>query len=188
MIRGIIFDCFGVLYQGSLAHQFELTPVERHTELADLSKQSDYGYISHDDYVAQVSCLTGKSPDEIESIMHADHIRNNELITYVRTLRSQYKLAMLSNVGRGVMDRLFSREELAELFDVVVLSSEVGMVKPNADIFQMTSDKLGILPENCLMVDDLHVNIDGAIQAGMHGVVFTTTEKFISDTKAILAK
>lgn len=108
------------------------------------------------------------------------------MIDYVRTLRPRYKVALLSNVGRGVIDRLFSAGELAELFDVVVLSSEVGIVKPDTAIFNFTSDKLGISAEECLMVDDLEVNIDGAVATGMQGVVFTTTDSFISDAKDLL--
>lgn len=186
MIRGIIFDCFGVLYQGSIAHLYELTPKAKQAELANLSLSSDYGYISHDDFVTQAGQLTGKLPAEIEAIMRSDHIRNTAMIDYVRTLRPRYKVALLSNVGRGVIDRLFSAGELAELFDVVVLSSEVGIVKPDTAIFNFTSDKLGISAEECLMVDDLEVNIDGAVATGMQGVVFTTTDSFISDAKDLL--
>lgn len=188
MIRGIIFDCFGVLYQGSINHIHELTPENKREELANLSLSSDYGYISREDFLAQASELTGKTSDELRAIMQADHIRNAELVEYMRALRPQYKVAMLSNVGRGVIDRLFSARELDELFDEVVLSSEVGMIKPDPDIFNLTSYKMGILSEDCLMVDDLEANIEGAISIGMHGVVFTTTEEFISDIVKLMAK
>jgi glucose-1-phosphatase len=186
MIRGIIFDCFGVLYQGSIAHLQELAPVSKRAELANLSLSSDYGFLSREEYLAQISELLGKSTTDIEAIMQADHIRNEALIAYVRSLRPMYKVAMLSNVGRGVIERLFSADELAELFDVVVLSSEVGMVKPDVKIFNFTSDKIGILAEDCLMVDDLEININAARQAGMQGVVFTTTHEFISAIPTLL--
>jgi putative hydrolase of the HAD superfamily len=188
MIRGIIFDCFGVLYQGSSAHLYELTPEKNRAELTNLSLSSDYGYISHEDFTQQASVLIGRSAVEIEEIMQRDHIRNVALVAYVKSLRPTYKLALLSNVGRGVINRLFSDEELDELFDVVVLSSEVGMVKPDPEIFNFTSDKLGILPENCLMVDDLESNIAGAKTIGMQGVVFSTTDTFLSDVKPLLAQ
>lgn len=175
MIRGIVFDCFGVLYHGSLGHLFELTPEHFHEELRDISKSSDYGYMTHEAYVSRVSVMTGKSTDEIEAIMRADHVRNEALVDYVRSLRGMYKIGLLSNVGRGVMDHLFSPAEQAELFDAVVLSSDFHMVKPYPEIYHAMADVLGLTPEDCLMVDDLVENIDGARAIGMQGVVYTTT-------------
>lgn len=188
MIRGIIFDCFGVLYRGSISHLHELTPPDKRDELANLSLSADYGYVDRQDFLMQASELTGKSLDELQAIMNADHVRNKELISYVKTLRPHYKVAMLSNVGRGVMNQLFSVDELAELFDEVVLSSEVGMIKPDPNIFHFTSEKLGVLPEDCLMVDDLESNVNGAIAIGMQAVVFKTTKEFISATATLIAK
>lgn len=185
MIRGIIFDCFGVLYQGSTAHLRDYTAEEDLLELANLNLSSDYGYLSREEYIEQVGWITHKSPIEIEAIMRASHLRNQALVEYVRTLRPRYKVAMLSNVGRGLMEQLFTSQELEELFDAVVLSSEVGMVKPDPAIFSFTTDKMGLLPEDCLMIDDLEVNIEGAQQTGMRGVVFSTTSQVISDVEKL---
>jgi HAD superfamily hydrolase (TIGR01509 family) len=186
MIRGIVFDCFGVLYHGSIGHLYELTAKEHHAELASLSLSSDYGYISHDEYLKQVSNLIAISPADLQTIMNMDHIRNTAMVDYIRKIRPEYKIALLSNVGRGVIDRLFSPAELNELFDTVVLSSEVGTVKPDVKIFSFTSDKLGVPAEDCLMVDDLQDNIDGAVAAGMQGVVFSTTDEFLSAIDVML--
>lgn len=188
MIRGIIFDCFGVLYHGSLGHLFQLTPPEYHQELKDMSKSSDYGHISHSDYVQRVSEMTGKTPHEIEAIMRTDHVRNESLVAYLRTLRAEYKVGLLSNVGRGVMNQLFSPEEQKELFDGVVLSSDVGMVKPQPEIYEHTAHVLGLSPEECLMIDDLEENIAGAVVVGMQGVVFTTTENTTPLIESMLPK
>lgn len=187
MIRGIIFDCFGVLYQGSIAHLYELTPEAKRSELADLSLSSDYGYISPEDYLHQVSLLIGKPVAEIADIMEADHIRNRAMVDYVRTFKGNYKVGLLSNVGRGVMQRLFTPAELEELFDEVVLSSEVGMIKPDPAIYHLAADRLGVETTECIMVDDLVANIEGAESTGMHGVVFTTTAKCMQDVTDLLA-
>jgi epoxide hydrolase-like predicted phosphatase len=186
MIRGIIFDCFGVLYQGSVAHLHELAPDAQRAELLNLSLSSDYGYVSHEEFVVQAADLLGKTTADIEMIMKSDHVRNTVMIDIIRELKPKYKIGLLSNVGRGVMDRLFSADELQQLFDVVVLSSEVGMVKPDPAIYQLTATKLGVAPEECLMVDDLAVNIDGAVSINMQGVVFTTTSTFTHNLAEIL--
>lgn len=185
MIRGIIFDCFGVLYRGSLEHLSELVPADRRQELMDLSHGSDYGYISREDYFQQVGALASLSAGEIEKLTAAQHIRNESLMTVVRSLRPQYKVALLSNVGRGVIERLFTTSELEDLFDVVVLSNEVGMVKPYAEIYELTAARLNLTPQECLMIDDLLVNIEGAQATGMRGIVYQSTEQ-VQEQLAIL--
>ena len=85
------------------------------------------------------------------------------------------------------MSQLFSSEEQRELFDVVVLSSDVGMVKPQPEIYQLVAKQLGVSSEECLMIDDLAVNIDGAEAVGMKGVVFTTTENATAVIQTMLS-
>lgn len=177
MIRALIFDCFGVLYHGSLGHLRQLLPPDRRQELNDLGMSSDYGYISRQEYFDRASDILGMDPAELEAITAKQHIRNELLVEYVKSMKSDYKIGLLSNVGSDVMNRLFSPAEQAELFDMVVLSSDIGMTKPNPDIFSLTAAKLGVLPEECIMIDDLLVNIEGARQAGMKGVVYSTVEQ-----------
>jgi epoxide hydrolase-like predicted phosphatase len=58
-------------------------------------------------------------------------------------------------------------------FDVVVLSGQVGMRKPDPAIFLHTADLLGVAPSDCVFVDDLPHNVEAAVQVGMTGVVHT---------------
>lgn len=171
MIHAIIFDCFGVLVHGSLDHLRSLVPPEHLAELNNLSHSSDYGYVSQAEYLQGVGDLFGRSAGEIADIINAQYVRSERVIELAHSLRGEYKIAMLSNVGRGVISRLFSPEELEDLFDVVILSSEVGMVKPNADIYELAARQLGLTTEDCLMIDDSATNIAGAEAIGMKGIV-----------------
>jgi epoxide hydrolase-like predicted phosphatase len=65
----------------------------------------------------------------------------------------------------------YDRDLLAELFDAVVISAEVGLHKPQPEIFRLAADRLGVEPERCVFVDDLRENIDGAEAAGMTGIL-----------------
>ncbi|MGG7102969.1 HAD-IA family hydrolase [Rhodococcus sp. 24CO] len=56
------------------------------------------------------------------------------------------------------------------LVDDVVLSGDVGMVKPDADIYLLAATRLGLCPGDCVFVDDLEVNVRGAVDVGMVGV------------------
>ncbi|MNX51157.1 Fructose-1-phosphate phosphatase YqaB [compost metagenome] len=186
MIRALIFDCFGVLYHGSLGHLRELLPADRRQDLMDLNKCSDYGYISRQEYLDGAADILGMSPAELESITAQQHIRNEQLVEYLRSVKDRYKIGLLSNVGSDTMDSLFSPAEQAELFDTVVLSSDIGMTKPSPDIFEFAAHRLGVQPEECLMIDDLLGNIQGAERAGMKGVVYSTFEQATSSIEDYL--
>lgn len=56
------------------------------------------------------------------------------------------------------------------LVDDVVLSGDVGMAKPDADIYLLAATRLGLRPGDCVFVDDLEVNVRGAVDVGMVGV------------------
>lgn len=172
MIRGIIFDCFGVLCQGSLDYFVSNAPADKRQNVIDTNHAADRGFIDHDEYVAAMASFLDVPTDEILRIMRVQHIRMEPVIEFARSLKPPYKLGLLSNVGGGVINALFTQEELTDLFDAVVLSGEVGMAKPYQEIFELTAERLGLRPDECLMIDDIPRNVEGAELAGMTGVVF----------------
>jgi HAD superfamily hydrolase (TIGR01509 family) len=56
------------------------------------------------------------------------------------------------------------------LFDAVVISGEVGMRKPEPEIFRYACERLDLAPAECVMVDDLPHNVAGAVAVGMVAV------------------
>jgi putative hydrolase of the HAD superfamily len=186
VIRGIIFDCFGVLYQGSLTHLAELADPNDRQAVHDLAHASDYGYIGYDEYFEQLGALVHKPAADVQAIVRERHVRNTELVALVHQLRGRYKVGMLSNVGRGVMTTLFSETELGELFDAVVLSSDVGLIKPDPHIYEVAAAQLGYDPDACVMIDDLPSNIDGAERAGMQGIVYSSVSQLKIDLAQLL--
>ncbi len=187
MIRGVIFDCFGVLYGGSLSTLLNLCPPEKQQELRDLNKQDDYGYITFDQYVQGMSELIGVLPQEIVAIVRTKHIRNDQLIEFARDLSSGYRIALLSNVGNDTIERLFTPDELAHLFDTVVLSYREHITKPHPEIYRLAAERLGLGPEECVMIDDLVSNCDGAEAAGMHAILHTTNDNTRRDLAKLIA-
>ncbi len=176
MIQGIIFDCFGVLYGGSLSLLASLAPHDRQREIIDINSQKDYGFISYANYLGQIGEIVGKTPEEVDEIIQRKHVRNDELIEFVASLRGKYKVALLSNIGDTVIEQLFSKEELERLFDVVVLSHNEGLAKPNPAIFSLTAERMGLTAGECVMIDDIESNCDGAEIAGMYSILHITNE------------
>jgi putative hydrolase of the HAD superfamily len=65
----------------------------------------------------------------------------------------------------------YDRDLLAELFDAVVISAEVGLHKPQPEIYLLAAERLGEAPERCVFVDDLRENCAGAEAVGMTAVL-----------------
>lgn len=172
MIRAIIFDCFGVLYGGSVETLASMAPEGRAIEVIDSSNAKDYGYITYKEHTQEVGDIIGLTANEVDEIIRKRHMPNDELIAYARSLRGQYKIGLLSNIGDHMMDRLFNGTVQAE-FDTVVLSFNEGMIKPDPNIFLLTAERLGVLPEECIMIDDREANCDGARRAGMQAILHT---------------
>lgn len=74
----------------------------------------------------------------------------------------------------------YPREMWEGMFDVTVISGEVGLRKPEPEIFDLTCARLGLQPQQCVFVDDLRHNIDAAVAlgwVGVHHVSYATTSQ-----------
>jgi FMN phosphatase YigB (HAD superfamily) len=79
----------------------------------------------------------------------------------------------------------YPRDEWDGAFDVVVISGEVGMRKPEPAIYLHTATLLGLRPEECVFVDDLSPNVRGAVDVGMVGVRHVSPEQTIDELEAL---
>jgi putative hydrolase of the HAD superfamily len=98
-----------------------------------------------------------------------------------RAKRAGLATALLSNAGRSE----YPPDGWATLFDAVVLSGEVGMRKPDIAIYRYTAKRLGVAPHEAVFVDDLAVNVRGAVAAGMIGVHHVSYERTLLELEAV---
>jgi putative hydrolase of the HAD superfamily len=81
------------------------------------------------------------------------------------------KLGLLSNANRGWTER-FRQRGVADPFDDVVVSGDVGVAKPDPAIFRLAADRLDVPPAACLMIDDQPQHLRGAASTGMRTHLF----------------
>jgi epoxide hydrolase-like predicted phosphatase len=93
----------------------------------------------------------------------------------------------LSNAGGKWIYETLSEEDI-KLFDEIILSCELKMIKPEPEIYRFVSQKLGVNPSECLYVDDIKRYCDGAEVVGMQAILFKDTNQFIDDVKARLKR
>ena len=94
------------------------------------------------------------------------------MVGAVRAARSAgVKTGLISNSwGLGIYDRA-----PVELFDVAVISGEVGLHKPQPEIYLLACERLGVEPRECVFVDDLRENCEGAEAVGMTSLLHRET-------------
>jgi epoxide hydrolase-like predicted phosphatase len=93
------------------------------------------------------------------------------------------KTGMISNSwGRGRYDRAI----FGDLFDGVVISGEVGLHKPEPQIFELGAERVGLPPSRCVFVDDLQENCDGAEAVGMVAVLHRGADQTIERLEELL--
>lgn len=177
-IKAIIFDCFGVLVVAGHVLMHQDYP-QFDDEFNGLQHQSDLGFITRQDFNESVARLTGLSVEEIELKYWSVNKFNQLTMDWVHELKmsGKYKIGMLSNISRDWMDVSLPVFEQQKLFDDVILSGDVRIAKPNPEIFRLMADKLAVQPNECVMIDDLSINIDGARLAGMQGIVYKNLDQ-----------
>jgi len=189
MIKAVIFDCFGVLYAdpGLLFYEANVPNFsDLKSAIMDIDKQSDYGYITQEQHDQAIAELTGLEYEVVHKGVHSTHSRNEPLLEFSQQLRADYRLGMLSNIGRGGMESFFSAAEQDALFDAVVLSSDIGMIKPSVEVFEETARRLGVSVGECIMIDDRRDNCAGADAAGMQSVLHIDTQTTIAEVSKLL--
>lgn len=187
MIQGIIFDCFGVLYRSSFDEIEQRCPGENLAALRDVRLQRDRGYMDYETYLAAIAELIGSTIDEARAITESAHVRSEPMFGLLDSIdRERYRVGMLSNIGDATIQQLFSEQELSEQFDAVVLSYLEGIIKPDPAIFELMATRLDLLPEECVMIDDIESNCEGARRAGMQAIWHRESEQTASEIKKLI--
>lgn len=185
MIDAVFFDCFGVLFDMDTDLGAQCPP-ENRAEMAGVFARSDHGYITRDEFIAEVARLVGCPAEHFRCVLEQAHVRNDALFATIHQLRRQHpalKIGLLSNVGDDTINRLFTEEDLA-LFDTCVLSHEEHITKPDPRLFAVAAERLAVPIGRCMMIDDRVENCDGAEAAGMSAIQYTTVADMERDFRA----
>ena len=143
------------------------------------------GQLSEDEFELRFAKRLGlgEASDLIDSMFRG--MRPDELmVAATRDARS-------SGIRTGLVSNSWStshydRDLLAELFDAVVISAEVGMHKPQPEIYLLAADRLGLAPARCVFVDDLRENCAGAEAVGMTAILHRDPAETIARMEELL--
>jgi putative hydrolase of the HAD superfamily len=89
--------------------------------------------------------------------------------------------AIVSNMGDSVHEHMVRELSWLSRFDVLVWSYQLGIAKPDPEIYRYALERLGTRPAETLFVDDKAENVDAAVALGMKGLIFSTVERLRAD-------
>ncbi len=189
MIKAVIFDCFGVLVGKGFENTYRSAggdPTRDRNFIDSTLNSANLGLISDQEFREAMAGKIGISVKDWRVAVETVELPNEELLAFIKNLRPKYKTAILSNANLGVLGRKIGVEHLKECFDEVIVSAEIGLVKPDPKIYTFTADKLGVAPEECVFVDDKQIFLDAANKLNMHVILYSDFDSFKNNLNSIL--
>jgi putative hydrolase of the HAD superfamily len=151
----------------------------------ELVRALETGSISEDDFGERFGELLGlERRAGLVDRMFGSLREDEEMLAAVRRARAAgIRTGLVSNsMGAGRYDR----STFGELFDGVVISGEVGLHKPQPEIFLLGAERAGVEPEGCVFVDDLRENCEGAEAVGMTAVLHRGADTTLPELERLL--
>ena len=184
MIKNVIFDVGRVLIKYSpkkILEDFGYSEIEVEDILElvfqnEMWQELDRGRLTKEEFIY---ILGSKRPDLKEKIEYVmdnwqDHLSSIEENTSIlKDIKEKgFNLYVLSNFESTAFKKLKDRFKYFDLFDDIVISCDVKMLKPDEGIYLYLLNKHGLIPEECLFIDDMKMNIETAKRLGMNTIWF----------------
>jgi putative hydrolase of the HAD superfamily len=196
-MRGLLVDFGGVLTSNvfdsfrdfCVAEGIEPDAIKRlfreDPRARGLVRSLEMGEMSEEDFGERLGELLGI--DDRAGLLERvfEGLRPDErMLDAVRRARAAgIRTGLVSNsMGAGRYDR----GTFPELFDGVVISGDVGMHKPQPEIFLLGAERAGVPPEECVYVDDLRENCEGAEAVGMTAILHRGAERTVPELERLL--
>jgi putative hydrolase of the HAD superfamily len=179
MIKAIIFDCFGVIVGRGFDNTYKLAggqPKKDYLFVNENLKRANLGQISEIEFNQVMAGKVGKSLSEWQANREKAEAKDTKLLGYICELKKHYKTAILSNSNKGVLSERIGDDLLKQCFDEVIVSAEVGLIKPDPKIYYLVAKKLKVDTNECVFIDDHMKFVKAATTVGMTGIHYKNLE------------
>jgi putative hydrolase of the HAD superfamily len=200
MIKALISDFGGVLVRTrsdrsrrALEQRLNLAPrtlddrvfsceMSHRVMRGEISETALWHYLESDLDLAQ----HGLTWQEFQHQFFSEDFLDEDLIAFIRSLRPAMKTGLISNMWDGLRTMLHTNVPIADTFDVLIISAEEKMMKPDPRIYHAALARLGLQAAEAIFLDDFIENIAAANALGMIGVHFRSTTQAQHDLRVLL--
>jgi putative hydrolase of the HAD superfamily len=197
-VRGLLVDFGGVLTTNVFQSFREFSEREglepdavkqlfrERGEGLDLLRQLVRGELTKEEFSPRFGALLGvEDTTDLPERLFAGVGTDEPMVEAVKgAKRAGVKTGLISNSwgDRGQYDQ----HSLQEMFDAVVISGEVGLNKPDPEIYRMGAERIGHAPADCVFVDDLQENCEGAEAVGMTAILHRGADTTLPELERLL--
>jgi epoxide hydrolase-like predicted phosphatase len=191
-IRAVFFDLGGVIIRTEYQAPRELLAERLNLTYEDLNKivfegdsgrKASLGAITTEEHWAAIAHrlrLPASETSRLRADFFAGDVIDRGLLDFIRKLRPRYKTGVISNAWPDLREYMVENK-FDDAFDAIVISSEVGVMKPELKIYRLALGQLKVEPAEAVFVDDMPANVEAARLLGMQALRFQSPEQILGE-------
>jgi len=196
-VRAVFFDFGGVImrteYQTPRQHLAErfgmdYDDIDKVVFGSDSARRASTGEIKEDAHWAEVLKRLKRPASEAKSFQDeffGGDVIDRSLVEFIRSLRGKVHTGLISNAWSGLRE-FITKEKMIDIFDTVIISAEIGTIKPSARIYEVALEQARVGASETVFIDDVSVNIEACEKIGMQGILFNDPQVCINNLKQLL--
>lgn len=199
-IKNIIFDVGNVIVQWSPLYIIESAFPEHDSHqqqffIEEIFRsntwiQLNLGQISEKDaklkFISKIDSLDTKKTDNLFDFIKSTQELVPGTIDIIKALHKKgYQLFALTDNTKEIVQYLQNRYDFWKYFIHTTVSSNIGLMKPNKEIFDYTMQKNNLLPHETLFIDDHLPNTTAAHALGLHTILFSNSTACLQDIERL---
>ena len=196
-IKAIIFDVGGVLIR--TADRTSRQRLEERLGLAEwesekivfnseIGRQAQRGIVTNRDLWEAVAQSLSLSPEAVELFKRdfwGGDVLDEAMVELIRQLKQRYQTAIISNATDSLRETLQTIYPIADAFDLIVVSAEEKVMKPDPEIYRRTLKRLGCEAAESVFIDDFAENVAAARDLGMNVIHFNQSGNLAAELKKL---
>lgn len=176
----VIFDCFGVIFE-DIAPPFlkkHLPDEKAATVKEELFPPADRGEITYDTLLSNMAEALELNRIEMEKEWNSMFILKEDTVDLIKKFKDNgCNVALLSNAPESVVENLFEKHGITELFDKIFVSHKYGIIKPQKEFYMLCVNSFEKEFNKICMIDDNYSNLENLEKIGITPVLFKTASE-----------
>lgn len=196
-IQAVFFDLGGVLlrteHQAPRQHLadrlgMEFEDLDRLVFNSDSAYKASIGKVSEEQHWAEVAKRLRQpvsKADALRDEFFGGDVLDLDLVNFLRSIKPHYHTGLISNAWSGLRAYIVGHK-FDDAFHTLTISAEVGVTKPEAQIYLLALEQAGVQAQDAVFVDDFLENVEGARSVGMSAIHFRDPASTLNELQNML--